>query len=327
MRIAVTGAGGFLGRALVPVLARDPAVSEVVAIDNRVAAGSPIPGVRRVQRDVRDPGILEEFRGCDALAHLAFRVLGRGSDAESVNVGGSRNVFGAALTAGVSGIVHASSAAAYGCSADNPVPISESRPLRAFPDFYYPRTKVAVEAMLERLEASNPGLRVVRLRPVGTLGPGAPELAGGHLFISLSDHDPLMQFTWIDDVVAAFRLTLLDPGAHGAFNVGAPDPVRASEVAELIGVRRVRLPRRVLRSVAGAGAALRLPGAMDPGWIEMARYPIVVDASRAQRELGWKPSCDCTEVLRRYARVRTAERQAATPMTSPVSAATGGRKP
>jgi nucleoside-diphosphate-sugar epimerase len=143
-------------------------------------------------------------------------------------------------------------------------------------------------------------MRIVRMRPVATLGPGAPRIASGRTFVTLSDFDPLMQFTWIDDVVGAFVAALHTPGASGAFNVGAPRPVQASHIARLMGVRRVRLPYRVLRGAARLADRLRLPGALDPGWVDMTRYPIVVDTARAERELGWRAGCDCAAVLRRY---------------------------
>ena len=301
MKVAVTGAQGCLGRALVAALAADEQVAEVLAIDARAPAAEPAaPAVRRLLRDVRDPGLERDLAGVDAVVHLAFRVLGRGADAWSVNVAGSRNVFASALRAGARTIVHASSAAAYGSRASNRIGLTEDDPLCAEPAFYYPETKVAVERALDELQARHDAVRVVRMRPVGTLGPGAPRIAGGRAFVTLSDFDPLMQFTWLDDVVAAFRAALHRTDAAGAFNVGAPGPVRASEVAGLMGVRGVRLPHRVLRGAATAGAALRVPGAMHPAWVDMARHPIVVDTARAERALGWRASCDCATALRRH---------------------------
>jgi UDP-glucose 4-epimerase len=297
VRVAVTGAGGYLGRPLVESLATDERVGSVVAIDLR-----PPPRRERVEpvvRDVRDPAIVRDLEGTDALVHLAAVVLGRGAGAWSVNVDGSRNVFSAAVQAGVGAIVHASSAAAYGCAADNPVPLTEQHPLRPEPAFYYPQTKVAVEQILDDLEEQRPGVRVVRMRPVSNLGPGAPVMLGGRAFLTLRDFDPLIQFVWIDDTVAAFEAALHTP-VRGAFNVGAPRPVRASEVAALLGTRRLRVPHKLARLAARGGSALRMPGGLHPGWADMARYPLVVDTTRAERELGWKASCDCKTAVRRF---------------------------
>ncbi len=290
MRVAVTGAGGYLGRPIVEALAHDERVDSVVAIDLRPPA--PARGVEPLRRDVRQLRP-EDLAGADVLVHLAARVLGRGRDAWSVNVEGSRRAFEAALGAGARAIIHASSGAAYGSAPDNPVPLTEDSPLRPEPPFYYPQTKVEVEGMLDELERREPRLRVVRMRPVSALGRGAPVMLGGRVWISLSGYDPLIQFVWLDDLVDAF-VRAVHATVSGPFNVGAPEPVRVSQVADLLGARAVRLPHRLLRLAA------RLPGGMHPAWVDMLRYPIVVDCSRAERELGWRASCDCATAVRRF---------------------------
>lgn len=60
-RVAVLGAGGFVGSHLVPHLALDRAM-EVVAVDrnlDKLATG--LPGVSRLQADISQPGLLEEI--------------------------------------------------------------------------------------------------------------------------------------------------------------------------------------------------------------------------------------------------------------------------
>lgn len=299
MRVAVTGAGGLIGRPLVAALARDDRVETVVAIDVRPTDGPSHGSVRAIRRDTRDPRLAVDLAGVDALVHLAFRELDRG-DAADVNVAGSRNAFDAAIAAGASTIVHASSGAAYGSAPDNPVPIGEEHPLRAVPDFVYPRTKARAERMLDDLAPRHPGVRIVRIRPTTTLAPGAPVLLGRRVHIGLSDFDPPLQFTWVDDMVAAFVAALHSPRAAGAFNVGAPGTVRSSEVAGILGVRSVRLPYRVRRAAATAMSRLRVPGGLPPGFVDLARYPIVVSSARAEVELGWRPERDSGAALRRY---------------------------
>jgi nucleoside-diphosphate-sugar epimerase len=306
---------------MVAALARHPDIEEVLAIDIRRPEQDEQARLRWCLRDVRDPNLERDLEGIDALVHLAFRVLGRGEDAVSVNVDGSRHVFAAALGSGVRTIVHASSAAAYGSAPDNPVPLTEASPLRPLPPFYYPQTKVAVETILDELERGHPDVRFVRMRPVSTLGPGAPSLLSGRALVWPADFDPLMQFTWIDDVVGAFVAALLRPGARGAFNVGAPDPVPLSAVGPLAGVRSVRIPYRTLRGLSRLTCALRVPGALHPGWVASARYPIVVDTSRAAQELGWHASDDCATAVRRYGELLRASRRDGTPIAATVGEA------
>src|SRR5207247_7808604 len=173
------------------------------------------------------------------------RVLGRGRDAWSVNVEGSRRAFEAALGAGARAIIHASSGAAYGSAPDNPVPLTEDSPLRPEPPFYYPQTKVEVEGMLDELELREPRLRVVRMRPVSALGRGAPVMLSGRVWISPSGYDPLIQFVWLDDLVDAFVRAVHATG-WGPVHVRAPHPVRRSQIADPPGARAVRPPHRLL---------------------------------------------------------------------------------
>jgi nucleoside-diphosphate-sugar epimerase len=68
MRIIVTGAGGFLGRHLTPLL-RD---HDVVALDRALPSIVP-PHVTPIEGDIRDPACLRAAfaRGCDAVIYLA----------------------------------------------------------------------------------------------------------------------------------------------------------------------------------------------------------------------------------------------------------------
>src|SRR5438128_828894 len=108
-------------------------------------------------------------------------------------------------------------------------------------DGYLGRPIVAALSADERvdevvaIDARPPDVRIVRMRPVATLGPGAPRIARGRVFVTLADFDPLMQFTWIDDVVSAFAAAVHTPSASGAFNVGGAGPVTASKAARLMG--------------------------------------------------------------------------------------------
>jgi UDP-glucose 4-epimerase len=299
VRVAVTGAAGLIGRALVSALAGDSRVSEVVAIDVRPPA--PGPHVRALQRDVAAPGLVSDLAGIDALVHLAFREHGRGS-AGAPHVADSQRAFAAATAVGAKAIVYASSAWVYGAAADNPVPLREDHPPRPG-DFDYPRAKLVLEAALADLAARRPGVRIACLRPTTVVGPGTPLLLARRAYVSLSDFDPPMQFTWVDDVAAAFAAAVLVP-ATGVFNVGASGTVRASEVAALLGVRSVRLPYRARRAAATALTALRVPGALDPRYVELHRYPIVVSSARAEADLGWRAEQDSAEALRRFAATR-----------------------
>lgn len=118
-RVLVTGAGGFLGTALVPELGR--AGFRVRAF---VRDSSPIlsflPEVEVVVGDVcHGKRVKEVTVDCDAVVHLAGKVHAKdGHDPEreynSVNVEGTRHVLDAAVAAGATRVVFVSSVKVFG---------------------------------------------------------------------------------------------------------------------------------------------------------------------------------------------------------------------
>lgn len=302
MRVAVTGGSGQLGTLLLRRLADDRRVKEIVALDLRpplIVSGK----LRDVRADVRDPGIGEHLRGCEALIHLAFLVAKRGprSLQDDVNVRGSANLFRAALACGVRRILYASSVAAYGVVPGLPVPVSEEIPRTRQPDFWYACAKFDVEKDLDDLERENPDLSVARFRPAILVGRRMENQLGWalrHAFLPRTGPLPLV---WDEDAADAFLLALRS-GAKGAFNLAADQPLPPSELAKEGGLRLLRLPRGPLRAVDRALVALRLLPPADPGWLATSGLSLVYSSEKARRELGWTPRCaTAREVIRCYA--------------------------
>ena len=132
LRIAVTGAAGFIGSHLADRLAPG---NELVLIDDfsvgrreNLAALASRPRARIALADVRDRAVLEElFAGVDLVFHLAISCL-RTSLANpelshDTNAGGSLAVCLAARRCGVRRLVYVSSSEVYG-SAET-VPMNE----------------------------------------------------------------------------------------------------------------------------------------------------------------------------------------------------------
>lgn len=112
MRIVITGAGGFLGRALVRQL---KGVHDIVAVDRTLG------GDEGVEGDIADPAILKTVfhGGCDAVVHLATVAGGAAEQAPETafasNVDASVQLASAAAAAGSKPrFIFASSVAIYG---------------------------------------------------------------------------------------------------------------------------------------------------------------------------------------------------------------------
>ncbi|HEV8320967.1 MAG TPA: NAD-dependent epimerase/dehydratase family protein [Myxococcota bacterium] len=309
MKVAVTGGSGQLGTVVLRRLIADRTIKEIVSLDLRpptVASAK----VRAVEADIRDPRFERHLAGCDALVHLAFvvtRHLPR-AEYEAVNVGGSKNVFLAAAAAGARTIVYASSVAAYGSFADNPVPLDEDSPRRFQRDFAYAACKYLVEDFLDAFEREHPDLAIARMRPAVLVGArmehGLGQAWGRRLHVSAGGAP--MPMVWDEDAADAFVLAL-KARARGAFTLVAADPLPDPELARAGGLRYVRVPRRLLAGAARLSpllARLGLGQPVDPAWLEGGADGVfVVTCRRALDELGWRPRCPTTtDVMRRFDR-------------------------
>lgn len=179
MRIAVTGAGGFLGLNLVRGLAARG--HEVLAIDRSFGDRAAVvldgaEGAVLRSADVRDRAAIEAALGdfgARALFHGATLTadLGREktafSDVLDVNVTGTARVLEAAREAGVARMIVASSSAVYGDAVFDQPPreIDQPRPVTL-----YGITKLAAEQAARRF-ASIHGLDVRVMRISAVYGP------------------------------------------------------------------------------------------------------------------------------------------------------------
>jgi dihydroflavonol-4-reductase len=172
MATLVTGAGGFIGSAVVRAL-----VAQGRAVRAGLAPGEAPDNllgldVERVTVDVGDPAaVARAVDGCDVVYHLAAIYslwLRDPSRIYAVNVDGTRHVLAAAAAAGVRRVVHTSSIAAVGVPppghlADETLPWTHWR--QADP---YMRSKYLAE--LEARRAAAAGLPVVIVCPAFPFG-------------------------------------------------------------------------------------------------------------------------------------------------------------
>ncbi len=310
MKVAITGALGFVGRHMVPFFLRRGA--QVVGIDSKPRDEAAPPGCAFVECDVRRA---EEVRaavaGCDVLVHMASAHLQVGLPERtywSVNVESLPRLLEAARDAGVRHFVHTSSVGVHGSLVR--VPGDETSDLK--PENVYERTKAAGEAEVRKFANGGPmGITIVR--PAWIYGPADERttkilrsIRKGTFVLfgkGLNYRHPI----YVDDYLEAVGRMLLEPRTYGkTYILAGPRFMRVRElltVAESVtgGRIRFRVPL-VVGYVAGLAAeALTRPvGAAPPisrRTLAFFRNDNAFDTTRARLDFGFDPRVDLAEGL------------------------------
>jgi len=329
MRALVTGGGGFLGRKLVDLLRM--AGHEVIVLCRRIYPALEAQGVPIVQADVADAGaVTAACSGCDVVFHLAAEVSpwGPARDFERTNVLGTRVVFDACLSAGVSRLVYTSTpSVAVGDEgvegADETIGYA-----RRFLS-HYARTKAQAERELLSRNGTG-GVHVCALRPHLIFGPGdrhmMPRLLAAARVGKLSqigDGSNRVDVTYVDDAARAHLLAAEalehNPRVAGnAYFISQGEPIRLWDWIRRL-IARLGLPA-VRRSIPYAPAyalglafeliyrATRLSG--EPPltrWLALnLGRPHWFDISAARRDLGYSPALAIADGFERLVQDLTA---------------------
>ena len=310
LRVAVVGVSGYLGGLITRSLEFDPNVASILGLDIFPPKHMPKKLVFR-KADVRHADFRGLFQGVDVVYHLAFIVEPPKAlsmrEIDEINIEGSRRVFEGAMAGGVRKIIYASSVMAYGAHPDSPVPLIEESPLRPNSDWYYSKTKGAVEAMLNDLQKRHLTTIVIRFRPSIFLGPTINNSIGkglsGRVLFCLHE-DPKIDLAWDEDIAEAFRLALYYD-CSDVFNLTGGGPLTTREMGLLLGKRVFTLRLWWLLPVCRFVAKLGLIPEGYLGWLAFPmRYPVLVSTEKAKDRLGWHPKHDAAQTLIRFAESR-----------------------
>jgi UDP-glucose 4-epimerase len=323
MRVAVVGATGNAGTAVLRALGETPEVESVLGIARRLpdTTVEPYAGCDWASIDIaastteaEAASQLEEaFAGVDAVIHLAWLIQPNSDRAllRRVNVEGTARVARAAAQAGVGHLVVASSVGAY--SPDKTQRLrDESWPTGGIEPSHYSIDKAAQEQVLDEFSAAHSEVVVTRLRPALIFQADAAYeiqryFLNSWLPVKALDYAkppvlPLpkglrgVQAVHADDIGRAYAAAVVAK-VPGAFNICADDILGRQELADIVDHGRyLELPARLVRAFLFGGHKAKLIAA-DEGWIDMALGVPMMDNSRAKSELGWEPRHTAADAL------------------------------
>ncbi|NET59979.1 MAG: TIGR01777 family protein [Symploca sp. SIO2E6] len=273
MKVAITGATGFVGRRLVEQLLLQ-GHQPLILTRNRTKAVSTFPNLEIVTYTPSKSGDWQQaIAGCDAVVNLAGEPIAESrwtserkqEILDSRKLGTQTIVEAIAQTEQRPGVlVNASAIGYYGTS--ETTSFDETSP--SGNDFL---AKVCQDWEAEAQKVKEVGVRVVILRLGIVLGDGGGALAKMIPPFQLFAGGPIgtgrQWFSWIhrDDLVNLIIEAIMNPEMAGVFNATAPNPVRMSEFCQALGEVLQRpswlpVPGLALEALLGEGAIVVLEG-------------------------------------------------------------------
>ena len=308
VKIAVTGAGGFIGSHVVEALLQNGyAVRALVHYNSlgrwghlEVFGGQSHRRLRIIAGDVTDSRCIEEtIEGCDVVLHLAALIgipysYHAPESYLTTNIRGTLNVLEACRKLKTKRLVVTSTSEVYGTAVYTP--IDEKHPLQG--QSPYSATKIAADKLAESYFRSFE-LPVVTLRPFNTYGPRQSARAviptilsqalSGEKQIHLGSLEPQRDLTFVEDTARAFLLAAEAKGIEGeTIHFGQGEAISVGDLAQ-----------RCLEIVGSSARIVTQEKRRRPEKSEVEL--LLCDASKANSLLEWSPQVSLDEGLRRTA--------------------------
>ncbi len=299
--VVITGISGRLGRLLAQRLHLE---SAVVGIDRRPFRRRP-KDIQLFQADIRRKRCETVFRRyagrIAAVYHLNIMHDPRIARAQrqSFNLVGTQRVLDYCQRFAVPKLIVLSSAGVYGPRPSNPQFITEDAPLLAGERFEQVQDLVAVDMMAHAFFWKHPEVETVILRPMHIVG-RVKNAVSNYLRMRAIPvplgFDPLLQLIHESDVVEALLLARR-PGVRGVFNLAGTCALPVSAVLRELGKPVLPVPHPLLYLTAQALHAGRLT-TFPPEELDYLRFTLLVDTTRAERDLGFAPRVSARATIR-----------------------------
>jgi dihydroflavonol-4-reductase len=302
-RIWISGASGFVGRAVVRLLVERGDDVTTPVRDPRRAEGLAALGATVVEDDLADVRALTEtFRDFDAGIHAAgeYRVGVRRSERGAMwdaNVGLTTRVLDAAEDARLPRLVYVSTCNVFGNTHGRVVDEAFRRDLRDGFLSWYDETKYGAHEVVEQRIAR--GAPVVIVLPSQVYGPGDHSGYGEQLRLAFEGKlryralpGQALCLVHVDDLAAGI-VAALDRGTIGESYILAGPPISYDDAVRLaakLGGRKVpfAIPKGLVQRLAPLGPLIGQPNLRE---VITASIDVtyLASAEKAERELGFRP--------------------------------------
>jgi len=295
MKAFITGINGFVGKYLAKYLLENN--FEVLGIDRN---GAEIKGCKVEVCDVLDKekltAVVDRIKP-DMIFHLAAlssvsKSFDNPETTKKVSVEGTKNLFDAVISAGISPkILVVSSLQVYGAS--DTLPITEETELK--PTSPYAESKVEQEKLCT--EYSEKGLKIIISRSFNHTGPGQSDEFAWPSFakqiveiekdeiseIKVGNLDVERDFTDVRDIVKAYLLALQKGKEGEIYNICSG---KAHNIGKMLDV---------LKSYSNA----EIEVVVDPSRVRKGDAPVLYgDNSKFVKATGWKPEISFEQTLK-----------------------------
>ncbi len=312
-KVAITGAFGFIGSHLIPLLNGDNRYSKIVAIDIK----SPPLVAKKLSYynlDLTSPSaeieLIKIFKKekIDTVVHLAFlsNPVSNTEWVHELESVGTFKLLNACSAANIKRFIMWSTTMVYGAYPDNPNYLTEEHKRRGCPGFSFVQDKLEAEKSLLEFATKKGDFEYTLLRTCTIVGPTVDNIFTSFFSKNyvpvVMGYDPLMQFVHEVDVIDVFKY-VLDNNIIGEYNVAADGVLPVSDILRLGKIVPIPLPYFMVKNIVSFlwnGQLIRYP----VGFMNYLKYVFNVDNEKLRKKLGFTPKYSSLETIKNYLSTR-----------------------